>query len=123
MAHFAKINEENIVEQVIVVADGHCCGGNYPTSEPCGQQYLNNIGLQGTWKQTSYNHNFRKRYAGIGYTYNEEYDAFVSPKPFNSWVFDENDCSWVAPKPYPTDGNDYVWNEENLDWELLEFEE
>lgn len=78
MAHFAKI-ENNTVTQIIVVADSDCAGGQYPESEPAGVSFLASCGLTGNWKQTSYNNNFRGRYAGIGFTYNAELDEFVAP--------------------------------------------
>ena len=81
MAHFAKINEENIVQQVIVVNNSDCGGLEFPESESIGQSFINSIGLIGTWKQTSYNSNFRKNYAGIGYTYDPIDDAFIAPMP------------------------------------------
>jgi len=78
MAHFAQINEDGVVTQVIVVSDADCAGGNFPDSEIAGAYFCNKL-LGGTWKQTSYNSNFRKRYAGIGYTYNPELDEFITP--------------------------------------------
>jgi hypothetical protein len=68
------------------------------------------------WKQTSYNGSFRKNYCGIGYTYNESLDAFISPKPYLSWTLNEVSCYWEAPTPMPTDGKTYSWNEENQEW-------
>jgi hypothetical protein len=80
MAHFAQVDENNVVRQVIVVANSDCGGGDFPASEPVGQAFINSLdGLQGTWLQTSYNGNFRGRYAGIGYTYDAELDEFVAP--------------------------------------------
>jgi hypothetical protein len=78
MAHFAKI-EDGVVTQVIVVNNEDCGGGDFPESEAVGQEFISSIGLEGTWLQTSYNNNFRGTYAGIGYTYDEENDAFVPP--------------------------------------------
>ena len=78
MAHFARV-ENNIVQQVIVVADADCGGGNFPASEPVGQAFLASLGLGGEWKQTSYSGSFRGRYAGIGYTFDGELDEFVPP--------------------------------------------
>ena len=111
MAHFAQIDENNIVTQVLVVPDN---------AEDRGQDYLaNDLGLGGTWVQTSYNNNIRKNYAGIGFTYDEEKDAFIAPKPFPSWVLDEETCRWEAPVAYPTDGIMYTWNEDDTDWEAI----
>ena len=118
MAHFAQLNENNEVVQVIVVSNDNCCGGNFPDSEPCGQEFIRNLGLPGTWKQTSYNNNFRRSYAGIGYTYNEEADVFISPQPFPSWTLSE-DYDWRAPVAYPDEDAEYYWDEENLGWVLM----
>jgi hypothetical protein len=111
MAHFAEIDENNLVTRVLVIPDN---------AEDRGQDYLaNDLGLGGTWIQTSYNNNIRKNYAGIGFTYDSGRDAFIAPKPFESWVIDEETCRWEAPVPYPTDGVIYSWNEENQDWEAI----
>ena len=118
MAHFAQLNENNEVVQVIVVSNDNCCGGNFPESESCGQTFINQLGLAGTWKQTSYNGNFRRSYAGIGYTYNEELDVFISPQPFPSWTL--VDFDWKAPVAYPQDDAEYSWDEENQQWVLME---
>ena len=119
MAHFAQLNENNRVVQVIVVSNDNCCDGNFPDSESCGQEFIRNLGLPGTWKQTSYNNNFRRSYAGIGYTYNEEADVFISPQPFPSWTLGE-DYDWRAPVAYPDEDAEYYWDEENLGWVLME---
>jgi len=115
MAHFAQINSDNVVTQVIVVANGDCGGGNYPESDPIGAAFCNSL-LGGTWKQTSYNANFRKRYAGIGYTFNEELDAFVAPKPYPSWTLNSETADWEAPVARPTEGN-WTWNESTQQWD------
>ena len=111
MAHFAQINENNMVTQVIVV-----------------EQDTLNTGLFGdtaSWIQTSYNTRggqhpegrpLRKNYAGIGYTYDPIRDAFIPPKPFNSWGLNEETCLWEAPVPYPTDDKLYLWDEETVNW-------
>jgi hypothetical protein len=113
MAHFAEIDENKVVTQVLVVPD---------EQEHRGQDYLAvDLGLGGTWIQTSYNHRIRKQYAGIGYTYDEAADVFVAPQPFPSWTLDENH-DWQAPKPRPEDGLMYSWNEETLDWEAVVYE-
>jgi hypothetical protein len=110
MAHFAEIDENNIVTRVLVVAN---------EQEHRGQDFLaNELGLGGTWVQTSYNSNFRKNYAGIGFHYDPANDWFYAPQPFASWTLDE-DAKWQAPVPYPTDGLMYAWNEENTDWEAI----
>ena len=111
MAHFAQIDENNIVTQVLVVPDN---------AEDRGQDYLaNDLGLGGTWVQTSYNNRIRKNYAGVGFTYDAVRDAFIAPKPFDSWVLDEDTCRWEAPVAYPTDGVMYKWNEDKKDWEAI----
>jgi hypothetical protein len=109
MAHFAEVNENNIVTRVLVVPDEF---------ENDGQNYLaNTIGLGGTWIQTSYNSNIRKNYAGIGYTYDEERDAFIPPKLFTKWILNEDTCKWEAPIPYPDDNKVYLWNDNKGEWE------
>ncbi len=118
MSHFAQINSDNIVTQVIVIE----------------QQTLNS-GLWGdpnSWIQTSYNTRggvhygadgqpdggipLRKNYAGVGFTYDRGRDAFIPPQPFPSWVLNEDTCLWSAPVPYPTDGQQYTWDEATLNW-------
>jgi len=112
MAHFAKLDENNIVKQVVVVSN------DIATTEEKGIEFLNNLYRKtGNWKQTSYNNNIRKNFAGIGYTYDEERDAFIQPKPFSSWIFNEETCRWGAPVAYPDDGKHYTWNEETTSWE------
>ena len=81
MAHFAKVNNENFVEEVIVVANSDCNNLDFPASEPVGQAFIASLGIAGDWKQTSYNGNFRGTYAGLGWTYNAELDEFVAPVP------------------------------------------
>ena len=122
MAHFAKI-KDNKVTQVIVVSNDVLEGKDFPESEPIGQQFIASINLDGTWKQTSYNHKFRNKYAGIGDTYDAERNAFIPQKPFNSWVLNEDTCNWDAPISYPQDGKFYLWNEELKNWEEEVIEE
>ena len=107
MSHWAQIDENNIVTQVLV-------GPNYGDE---GEAFFNALG--GTWVKTSYNGNIRKNYAGIGYTYDANRDAFVPPKPFNSWLLDEDTCQWKAPIEHPADGLMYEWDEELTDWKLI----
>lgn len=119
MAHFAQLNENNIVIQVITA------GNEY---EETGEELYAQI-AGGVWKRTSYNTKggfhteggtpFRKNYAGIGYSYDPIRDAFIPPKPFQSWILNENTCLWDAPIPYPNDGNIYNWNEETLSWVIV----
>ena len=115
MAHFAQINENGVVTQVIVVSNDDCGGGEYPASDSVGAAFCHNL-LGGTWKQTSYNNNFRKRYAGIGYTFNEELDAFVAPQPYPSWTLNEETADWEAPVERPAEGM-WTWNEANQEWD------
>jgi hypothetical protein len=115
MAHFAQINEDNIVEQVIVVHNNELLDENGIEQELKGQQFCTNL-LGGNWVQTSYNGNLRKNFAGVGYTYDSARDAFIPPKPFNSWVLNEDTCVWEAPTPMPTDGTLYSWDEDTLSW-------
>ena len=119
MAHFAKINNENIVEQVIVVNNDVILKSDGSESELKGKQFLNSILGQAKWIQTSYNGNFRKNYAGVGYTYDSERDAFIPPKLFPSWLLDEDTCLWQPPIPYPDDEQPYQWNEETISWDLV----
>jgi hypothetical protein len=118
MAHFAKL-ENNIVIQVIVVANQDILDENGQENEQKGIDFCSNL-LGGTWKQTSYNGNIRKNYAGIGYTYDEGLDAFIAPKPFASWVLDETTAQWKAPVDMPTDDKKYTWNEDTTSWDLAE---
>jgi hypothetical protein len=117
LAHFAKL-ENNIVKQVIVVSNQDILDEQGQESEEKGIAFCSNL-LGGTWKQTSYNGNIRKNYAGIGYTYDEGRDAFIPPKPYNSWLLDEATCQWKAPVDMPTDDKKYTWNEETLAWDVV----
>jgi hypothetical protein len=117
MAHFAQL-ENNVVTNVIVVNNQDILNEQGQESEEVGIAFCSNL-LGGNWKQTSYNGNFRKNYAGIGYTYDESRDAFIAPKPYNSWILDEDTCQWKAPVNYPTDNKKYSWNEETLTWDAI----
>jgi len=115
MAHFAKLGKGNIVEKVVVVSN------DVATTEQAGVDFLNNLyKSRDVWKQTSYNNIIRKNYAGKGYTYDQTRDAFIPPKPFNSWILNEDTCLWDAPVVKPNDGQDYNWNETIQNWELVE---
>lgn len=117
MGHFAKLDDNNIVIEVNVVNNETLNNLPFPESEPVGVAFLTEwSGGYSNWKQTSYNGNFRKNYAGIGFIYDENRDAFIPPQPFPSWLFDENTCLWNSPTPHPNDGKFYVWNEETLSW-------
>jgi hypothetical protein len=115
MAHYAFINENDIVTEVIVgIDETELIEGKHPEiwyGEFRGQ----------TCKRTSYNGRIRKNYAGIGFTYDAQRDAFIPPKPFSKWVLDEKTCQWVAPIPLPTNGFTYVWNDNRGEWELANF--
>jgi hypothetical protein len=115
MAHFAQLNEENLVTQVIVVANQEILNEQGQESEQKGIDFCTNL-LGGRWKQTSYNGNFRKNFASIGHTYDEGRDAFIEPKPFNSWVLDETTCQWKAPVDMPNDGINIHWDEATTSW-------
>ena len=115
MAHFAKLGVGNIVEQVIVVHNSVITDSNGVEQEKLGVDFINKLyNTRDVWKQTSYNGNFRKNFAGIGYQYDQTRDAFIPPKPFNSWILNEDTCRWEAPVAYPQDGNIYKWNEQTL---------
>jgi hypothetical protein len=117
MAHYAFLNSENIVTEVIVgIDETELIDGLNP--ETFYGQFRGQV-----CKRTSYNGNIRKNYAGIGYTYDAARDAFIPPKPFDSWLLDEGTCQWNSPVPSPTDGFTYNWNEADIDWELADFSE
>jgi hypothetical protein len=119
MAHFAKLDENNIVIDVNVVNNSEMLDHTGQENEEVGKAFLIQwSGGYTNWKQTSYNGNFRKNYAGIGYTYNPTLDAFIPPKPFNSWILDTNTVTWVAPVARPTDGNTYSWDETTQTWKV-----
>jgi hypothetical protein len=117
MAHWAEIDNDNLVLRVLVGDN------NDPNGDEGHQWLLDNLG--GTWVKTSYNGNIRKNFAGIGFTYDEARDAFIPPKPenFPSWIINETTCLWVPPIPYPTDGKIYAWNENEVAWVLSENQE
>jgi hypothetical protein len=129
MASFAKLGTNNIVEQVISVNNNELLD-NEIESETKGIEFCKSLFGQDTnWKQTSYNTQagihklggtpFRKNHAGIGYTYDQQRDAFIPQKPYNSWILNETTCNWEAPVARPDDNNMYKWNEEILNWELI----
>ncbi len=121
MAHFAKLDENNNVMEIFVVNNVDCDDLLFPKSEPVGVAFLTQwSGGYTNWKQTSYNNNFRVRYAGIGYIYDADLDAFIPPKPYQSWLLNTTTCDWQAPVPYPSDGKRYYWNETTQSWVLLE---
>ena len=114
MAYFAQLNDENIVTQVIAVANEELLD-NGTESEAKGIAFCQSL-LGGNWKQTSYNRRIRKNFAGIGCAYDSQRDAFIPPKPFASWTLNEDTCLWNAPTPMPTDNKYYQWDENTLAW-------
>ena len=126
MAHFAKI-ENNVVTQVIVVDNKDCADASGVEKEYIGAAFCEKL-FGGTWKQTSYNGSIRKNYAGVGYSYDSERDAFIPPKPYNSWVLNEDTCLWEAPVAMPADAGTgeppkrYTWDEATTSWVAVESE-
>ena len=118
MAHFAKI-EDGVVTQVIVVDNKDCADASGVEKEYIGAAFCEKL-FGGTWKQTSYNGSIRKNYAGVGYTFDAARDAFIPPKPYNSWLLNEDTCLWDAPVAYPTDGERYSWDEATTAWVVVE---
>ena len=120
MAHFAKI-ENNVVTQVIVVDNKDCADASGVEKEYIGAAFCERL-LGGTWKQTSYNGSIRKNYAGVGYAFDAERDAFIPPKPYNSWLLNEDTCLWEAPVAMPADAGTgeppkrYTWDEDTVNW-------
>jgi hypothetical protein len=120
LAHFAQI-ENGVVTQVIVVDNKDCSDANGVEKEYIGAAFCERL-FGGEWKQTSYNGNKRKNYAGIGYTYNADIDAFVPPKPFASWLLNNDTAQWEAPTPMPQDDKMYSWDESTTSWVEIESE-
>ena len=130
MASFAKIGLNNKVIEVLSVVNEVLHDSNGVEQEVIGIDFLTKLTGYPVWKQTSYNTHggvhdnggtpLRKNHAGIGYTYDETRDAFIAPKPFNSWILNEDTCRWEAPVAYPQDNNRYNWNEQTLSWYIIE---
>jgi hypothetical protein len=138
MAYFAKLGTGNIVEKVISINNSVITDSNGNEQEQLGIDFINKLyNTNDTWKKVSYNtvgglyynpntgaldtdqsKSFRKNFPNIGYIYDESRDAFIAPKPYNSWVLNENTCKWNAPISLPDDGNQYTWNEETQSWTL-----
>ena len=114
MAHYAQLDSNNVVTQVIVIDNKDTADANGVEKEYIGAAFCERL-FGGTWKQTSYNGNLRKNYAGIGYTYQADIDAFVAPQPFPSWILDDN-AQWQAPVAMPTDEKKYSWDEATTSW-------
>ena len=120
MAHFAKLNENNVVMEVIVVNNNELLVDGIE-SEDKGITFCKSLYGENTkWKQTSYNANFRKNYAAKNFIYDEMLDAFLFPQPFSSWILNKETYLWEAPVPMPTDGKLYRWNEEIISWVQIE---
>ena len=115
MANFAEL-ENNIVVRVIAIADADCAGGLLPEADITGKALIQSLGLAGVWMLTDMTGSQRYNYAGIGYTYDAVRDAFIAPKPFPSWVLDENVMRWFAPVPMPSEGGPWTWDEATLSW-------
>jgi hypothetical protein len=117
MAHFAQLHENNVVVQVIVVANAECLDEHGIERESIGVAFCQMLfGSDTRWVQTSYNGSIRRRYASIGSIYDESCDAFIDPSPFPSWVLNEQTLEWIAPIPYPSDGAKYMWDEDTATW-------
>ena len=119
MAHFAKIGIDNIVTDVLVVANRETMDSAGVEQESIGVEFLKTLTGHETWIQTSYNGNIRKNFAGIGYTYDSQRDAFIPPQPYPSWTLVEETCQWIAPVSMPTDGKMYQWDETTTSWKEL----
>jgi hypothetical protein len=129
MASFAKIGLNNKVIEVLSVHNNELLDSNGVEQEVNGIDFLTKLTGWAIWKQTSYNTNggvhklggtpLRKNHAGVGYKYDEDRDAFILPKPFDSWTLNEETCIWEAPVAYPDDGKNYVWSEETQQWNLI----
>tara|TARA_B100000029_G_C17180754_1_gene816883 strand:+ start:192 stop:560 length:369 start_codon:yes stop_codon:yes gene_type:complete len=122
MAHFAELDENNVVLKVIVVHNNELLDDEGQENELKGVQFCNSLFGHNNWVQTSYNANMRKQFAGTGSTYDEINDVFISPQPYPSWSLDENH-DWQAPTPKPEDDNEYIWNEDTQSWDELTTEE
>jgi hypothetical protein len=121
MAHFAKLDENNKVVEVIVINNAELIDENGQESEQKGIDFLVSwSGGHTNWKQTSYNARFRKNYAGYEHVYDTQRDAFIPPKMYSSWLLNEETCQWEPPVPIPTDNKQYIWNEDIQNWEEVE---
>ena len=121
MAHFAALDEQDKVLQVIVIADADTSDSDGNEIESIGVSFCQRLfGDNTRWVQTSYNGKIRKNYAGIGFTYDSARDAFIPPKPYPSWNLDEQTCQWQPPTPMPNDGKIYVWDEPTTSWKVSE---
>lgn len=119
MAHFSKLDKNNKVISVDVVVNEVIADADGNEQEQIGIKFLTELYGGGWYKQTSYNGNFRKNYAGVGYTYDSQRDAFIPPQPFASWTLVEATCQWTAPVAYPDDDKNYTWNEATTNWKEI----
>jgi len=115
MAYFAKIDENSIVVEVISISDDNAPDPAPSNSEPLGQAFIASLGLDGEWRQTSYNSTFRKSHAGPGFRYDSEADVFIAPQPYPSWTLDA-DYDWQPPIPIPTEDGPWMWDEDAVSW-------
>lgn len=115
MAHFAQVDANNFVRRVVVVNNSEMLDENGVEQEYLGAAFCTSL-LGGTWIQTSYNGNFRKNFAGAGFWYDPDRDAFIPSKPYASWLLNDATCTWEPPVPMPDDGEAYVWDEANVSW-------
>jgi hypothetical protein len=115
MAHFAELDENNIVKRVIVVSNNAILDDSGKESEAKGVAFCQSL-FGGRWVQTSYNNKFRKQFAGIGGRYDSANDVFIAPKPYPSWVFNQSKFDWEPPVPCPNDGMHYIWQESTVSW-------
>jgi hypothetical protein len=113
VAHFAKISAGVVTEVIVVSTD--VCPDPAPDNENKGQAFIASLGLPGEWRQTSYNGNFRKQYAGPSFTYDADADVFIAPQPYPSWTLDGNH-DWQPPTPMPNEGGPWSWDEDTLAW-------
>ena len=120
MATFAKLGLNNKVIEVLSVHNNELLDSNGVEQEVNGIDFLTKLTGYPVWKQTSYNNNIRKNHAGIGYTYDEDRDAFIPKKPYASWILNEDTCLWEAPVARPEDDNMYTWNEASVTWDIVE---
>ncbi len=118
MAHYAEIDSDNIVLRVIVIDNKDEMASDGTPDESIGATFCQNL-LGGNWLKTSYNGNIRKHYAGIGYKYNQELDAFTAPQPYPSWTLDTITANWTPPIPMPIDEKRYIWNETTQSWDVI----
>jgi len=119
MAHFAELDENNVVTKVIVVHNNELLDDEGQENEAKGVEFCSTLYGHTNWVQTSYNDSVRKQFAGTGYTYDSDSDIFVAPQPYPSWSLDDN-SDWQAPTPMPEDDNKYSWNEDTQSWDLVE---